>query len=126
MFQLQKGYRVALGLSVIGFYMITSWLLNVESHPGSGLKFFFCGLTGMICAYVIVLSTQYYTDYAFSPVQSISEASTTGHGTNIIVGISVGMKATFVPNIAVAIAVLTAYHLGASTGIGAESGRNAG
>jgi len=124
MFQLQKGYRVALGLSVVGFYMITSWLLNEENYPGSGLKFFFCGLTGMICAYVIVLSTQYYTDYAFRPVQSIAEASTTGHGTNIIVGISIGMKATFIPTIAVAIAVLTAYHIGASTGIG--SGHNAG
>jgi len=124
MFQLQKGYRVALGLSVVGFFIITWWLLSAEDHPGSGLKFFFCGITGMICAYVIVLSTQYYTDYAFKPVQSISEASTTGHGTNIIVGISVGMKATFIPTITVAVAVLTAYHLGASTGIG--SGHNAG
>jgi len=79
---------------------------------------------GMVCAYVIVLSTQYYTDYEYGPVQSIAEASTTGHGTNIIVGISVGMKATFIPTIAVAISVLAAYHLGASTGIGSD--RNAG
>ena len=78
----------------------------------------------MICAYIIVLSTQYYTDYEYRPVQSIAEASTTGHGTNIIVGISVGMKATLIPSITVACAVLTAYHLGASTGIG--NGRNAG
>jgi hypothetical protein len=78
----------------------------------------------MACAYVIVLSTQYYTDYAYRPVQSIAEASTTGHGTNIIVGVSVGLKATFIPTITVAIAVLSAYHLGASTGIG--DGRNAG
>merc|ERR1711862_838070 len=85
---------------------------------------FLCGVTGMGCAYVIVLSTQYYTDYAYHQVQSISEASTTGHGTNIIVGISVGMKATFIPTVTVAVAVLAAYHLGASTGIG--TGRNAG
>jgi H+-translocating diphosphatase len=121
---LQKGYTVALSLSVAGFYVITSWLLESPHHPGSGLKFFFCGIVGMLCAYIIVLSTQYYTDYAYGPVQSIAEASTTGHGTNIIVGISVGLKATFIPTITVAIAVLTAYHLGASTGIG--SGRNAG
>jgi inorganic pyrophosphatase len=122
--QLQKGYRVAISLSVIGFYIITAWLLEDPEHPGSGFKFFFCGIVGMICAYCIVLSTQYYTDYDFYPVQSISEASTTGHGTNIIVGISVGMKSTFIPTVTVAVAVLTAYHLGASTGIG--DGRNAG
>lgn len=124
MIQLQKGYRVALGLSVIGFFFITSWLLDHPDYPGSGFKFFLCGVTGMACAYIIVLSTQYYTDYEYGPVQSIAEASTTGHGTNIIVGISVGMKATFIPTIAVAVAVLAAYHLGVSTGIG--DGRNAG
>jgi len=124
MVQLQKGYRVALGLSVVGFFFITQWLLDHPDHPGSGFKFFLCGITGMVCAYIIVLSTQYYTDYAYYPVQSIAEASTTGHGTNIIVGISVGMKATFIPTITVAIAVLAAYHIGASTGIG--NGRNAG
>jgi len=124
MVQLQKGYRVALGLSVVGFYIITWWLLDDPTNPGSSFKFFLCGITGMVCAYIIVLSTQYYTDYDYRPVQSISEASTTGHGTNIIVGISVGMKATFIPTITVAVAVLAAYHLGSSTGIG--DGRNAG
>eukprot|EP00591_Stephanopyxis_turris_P008500 CAMPEP_0195517064 /NCGR_PEP_ID=MMETSP0794_2-20130614/9541_1 /TAXON_ID=515487 /ORGANISM="Stephanopyxis turris, Strain CCMP 815" /LENGTH=836 /DNA_ID=CAMNT_0040645807 /DNA_START=216 /DNA_END=2726 /DNA_ORIENTATION=+ len=128
MLQLQKGYRVALGLSVIGFYFITYFLLDIPSNDpdsmSASFKFFLCGVTGMICAYVIVLSTQYYTDYEYKPVQSIAEASTTGHGTNIIVGISVGMKATLIPTFVVAIAVLTAYHLGASTGIG--NGRNAG
>jgi len=126
MVQLQKGYRCALGLSVVGFWGITKWLLEDPNNPesGAGFKFFLCGIVGMVCAYVIVLSTQYYTDYEYGPVQSIAEASTTGHGTNIIVGISVGMKATFIPTIAVAISVLAAYHLGASTGIG--SARNAG
>lgn len=121
---LQRGYRVAMCLSVVGFWIITHWLLVDPNHPGSGLKFFLCGITGMVCAYIIVLSTQFYTDYAHRPVQSIAEASTTGHGTNIIVGVSVGMKATFIPTITVACSVLMAYHLGASTGIG--DGRNAG
>ena len=106
MVQLQKGYRVAMALAVVGFYFITYYLLEA-------FNFFLCGITGMVCAYIIVLSTQYYTDYAYKPVQSIAEASTTGHGTNIIVGVSVGMKATFIPTITVAISVLVAYHLGA-------------
>jgi len=57
-------------------------------------------------------------------VQSIAKASTTGHGTNIIVGVSVGMKATLVPTVTVAISVLVAYHLGERTNIG--DGHNAG
>ena len=122
--QMQKGYLIAISLSIGGFYIITSWLLEDPNNPGSAFKFFLCGIVGMVCAYVIVLSTQYYTDYEYSPVKSIAEASTTGHGTNIIVGISVGMKATLIPTLTVAVAVLTAYHLGESTGIG--DGRNAG
>lgn len=122
---LQKGYRVALSLSTLGLFVITRWLLDYPGSPGSSFKFFLCGLVGMACAYVIVLSTQYYTDYAYRPVQSIAEASTTGHGTNIIVGFSVGMKACFIPTVTVAVAVLTAYHLGASTNIGSNP-RNAG
>ena len=131
---LEQGYRVAMGLSIIGFFILTRWLLNpvpllgdVEDMSFFGAcstKFFFCGLVGMACAYIIVRSTQYYTDYQYAPVQSIAEASTTGHGTNIIVGVSVGMKATLIPTVTVSIAVLTAYHLGSSTGIG--SGHNAG
>lgn len=115
---------MALLLSILGFYIITRWLLDVPDLPGSGFNFFLCGVVGMACAYIIVLSTQYFTDYAHYPVQSIAEASTTGHGTNIIVGVSVGMKATFVPTITVAVAVLMAYHLGSSAGIG--EGRNSG
>eukprot|EP00557_Chaetoceros_sp_GSL56_P002987 CAMPEP_0176489578 /NCGR_PEP_ID=MMETSP0200_2-20121128/7369_1 /TAXON_ID=947934 /ORGANISM="Chaetoceros sp., Strain GSL56" /LENGTH=857 /DNA_ID=CAMNT_0017886741 /DNA_START=38 /DNA_END=2607 /DNA_ORIENTATION=- len=130
MVQLQKGYRVAMALALVGFYFITWWLLDVDdsssssSTSSSSVNFFLCGVTGMVCAYVIVLSTQYYTDYEYKPVQSIAEASTTGHGTNIIVGVSVGMRATFIPTITVAISVLVAYHLGSSTGIG--DGHNAG
>lgn len=131
MLQLKRGYIVALSLSIIGFWIITKLLLEIPeiseisgNYFSTSASFFLCGLVGMLCAYIIVLSTQYYTDYAHYPVRSIAEASTTGHGTNIIVGIAVGMKSTFVPTITVAIAVLTAYHLGASTGIG--DGRNAG
>uniref|UniRef100_A0A7S1BBD8 H(+)-exporting diphosphatase n=1 Tax=Corethron hystrix TaxID=216773 RepID=A0A7S1BBD8_9STRA len=121
---LTKGYRAALVLAVAGFYIITSSLLHNPEFSDASFKYFLCGITGIACAFVIVCSTQYYTDYEYSPVQSIAEASTTGHGTNIIVGISVGMKATLIPTVAVAFAVLTAYHLGSSTGIG--DGHNAG
>jgi inorganic pyrophosphatase len=121
---LQKGYRLAVGLSIAGFLIITRWLLATSDNPGAWFKWFSCGLTGMACAYGIVQSTQYYTDYEYSPVQSIAEASTTGHGTNIIVGVAVGMKSTMIPTVIISISVLTAFHLGQSTGLG--EGHNAG
>ncbi|CAN0144797.1 unnamed protein product, partial [Laminaria digitata] len=67
---------------------------------------------------------QYYTDYVYAPVRSIAEASTTGHGTNIITGVAVGMKSTVIPCVTVSVAVISAFHLGKSSGVG--EGRNAG
>jgi inorganic pyrophosphatase len=55
---LQKGYRLAVGLSIVGFFVITWWLLSAADAPGVWFNFFLCGLTGMICAYGIVQSTQ--------------------------------------------------------------------
>ncbi|GMH59307.1 hypothetical protein TL16_g02803, partial [Triparma laevis f. inornata] len=124
MLQLQKGYKVAVGLSIIGLLIITRWLLAVEGIPYVWFYYFLAGLTGMACAYGIVLSTQYYTDYAYAPVKSIAEASTTGHGTNIITGVAVGMRSTFIPTIIISISVLVAYHLGKNSGL--PDGRDAG
>jgi len=78
----------------------------------------------MITSYVFVATTNYYTDYKYSPVQEIAAASTTGHGTNIITGISLGLKATAIPSLAASLAVVTTFHLGRTSGLGA--GRNAG
>lgn len=67
---------------------------------------------------------QYYTDYVYAPVRSIAEASTTGHGTNIITGVAVGMKSTVIPCVTVSVAVIAAYHLGKTSGVG--DGHSAG
>ena len=63
--------------------------------------------------YVFILSTQYYTNYEYQPVRDIAQASLTGHGTNIITGVAVGMKSTVVPVITVSCAVLITYYLSA-------------
>jgi inorganic pyrophosphatase len=64
-----------------------------------------------------VLITQYYTDFNFTPVQRIAEASKTGHGTNVIAGMAVGMESTFLPAICISIALIAAYYMGLQTGI---------
>uniref|UniRef100_M4BX10 H(+)-exporting diphosphatase n=1 Tax=Hyaloperonospora arabidopsidis (strain Emoy2) TaxID=559515 RepID=M4BX10_HYAAE len=123
---LQTGYNVSLALALVGFGFTTRWLLYTPECPTAWINFFLCGVVGMLTAYVFVKSTQYYTDYAYPPVRSIAKASTTGHGTNIITGVAVGMKSTVVPTLMVCVAVISAYHLGASSGIGGQGNRHAG
>lgn len=123
---MQRGYNISLGLALTAFFFTTRWLLYSDRHPEAWFHFFLCGVVGMLTAYVFVKSTQYYTDYAYYPVRSIAKASTTGHGTNIITGVAVGMKSTVVPTLMVSVAVISAYHLGASSGIGGPANRHAG
>ncbi|EGZ25379.1 hypothetical protein PHYSODRAFT_297061 [Phytophthora sojae] len=123
---LQTGYNVSLALALVGFAFTTRWLLYTPEYPTAWMNFFLCGVVGMLTAYVFVKSTQYYTDYAHPPVRSIAKASTTGHGTNIITGVAVGMKSTVVPTLMVSFAVISAYHLGAGSGIGGQGNRHAG
>ena len=71
----------------------------------------------MTVAYLFIEVTQYYTDYHYSPVKSIALSSRTGHATNIIAGLSVGMESTGIPILIISVGVLTAYYLGDFTGI---------
>ncbi|MEK7649621.1 MAG: sodium-translocating pyrophosphatase [Patescibacteria group bacterium] len=75
------------------------------------MEIFLSAAIGIAVALAMVVATEYYTSKKFRPVKSIAKASESGHGTNVIIGLSVGLEATFVPIIIIVAGMLGAYAL---------------
>jgi K(+)-stimulated pyrophosphate-energized sodium pump len=112
MWALYKGVIASAVLAAIAFYPITMAMMGER-----GMDLFLCTLIGLALTGVIVYITEYYTGTQFAPVQHVAAASQTGHGTNIIAGLGVSMKATAWPVLAVCAAIWGAYALGDLYGI---------
>lgn len=111
-----KGFAVTGILSAIAFYPITKMLME-NNGLYSVMNLFWCAIIGLAVTGLITIITEYYTAKNFSPVKDIAAASTTGHGTNIIKGLAVGMQSTAAPVLVIVIAILSAYHLAGLYGI---------
>ena len=123
---MMKGYRVSvlLGkffiLGIIGIFAITYFYLNpgtTKDTQNAWLYYAGCALIGLFDSYLFINITQYYTDYNYPPVKSIALSSNTGHATNIITGLSVGLESTFLPTIVISISVIASYNLGVASNI---------
>ncbi|KAI4326199.1 hypothetical protein MLD38_031537 [Melastoma candidum] len=123
---LQKGYSVSIVLAVIAFVASTRWMLYTEQAPSAWLNFALCGLVGIMTAYVFVWITKYYTDYKHGPVRALALSSSTGHGTNIIAGVSLGLESTALPVLVISVSIISAFWLGQTSGLLDESGHPTG
>jgi K(+)-stimulated pyrophosphate-energized sodium pump len=122
MFALYKGLIASGVLSAIAFYFITAKLFpegltTADGVTYSSMYLYFASLIGLVVTGLMVVITEYYTSTSFQPVKDIAQSSTTGHGTNVITGLAVSMKATALPVIVIAVAIGGAYALGGLYGI---------
>jgi K(+)-stimulated pyrophosphate-energized sodium pump len=115
---LYKGLWATTLLSIVGLAVATWATIGFgdigESATGimiNGLDLFICGVIGLVVTGLIVWITEYYTGIGFRPVRSISQASVTGHGTNVIQGLAVSLEATALPTIVIVGGIISTFQL---------------
>jgi K(+)-stimulated pyrophosphate-energized sodium pump len=112
---LYKSVIVATVLSALGFIPVT---MAFDGGRFSFTDLYVSAIVGLVVTFLLVAITEFYTGSRWEPVKSISRASQTGHATNIIEGLAVGMQATALPVVVIAAGILVAHHFAGLYGIG--------
>ncbi len=110
-----KGLAVSVLLSAVSFYPLISKMMAGQNV--SAMNLYLCTLIGLVITALMFVITEYYTDKKYSPVKSIAKASETGHGTNIIRGLGIGMEATAYPVLIIAAGTIASFYLAGIYGV---------
>ena len=117
---LYKGMFGSAIISAIAFFFavqnMVPGLTLVGGKQVSPMNIFLSTLVGLVLTVVIVIITEYYTG-KYGPVKSVANASTTGHGTNVIAGLAVSMQSTAAPVLVICLAIGLAHHFAGLYGI---------
>jgi len=107
---LYKGLLASSAIALIAFYFVTKHLMT-----GNGIynfvNIYLAAFIGIIITAGMVVITEYYTSQKFRPVKEIAKASKTGHGTNIIMGLAMGMESTALPVMLIVVGLLSSFML---------------
>ena len=115
---LYKGLISSGVIASIAFYFVTVQMFPAGNPTGySATNIFISALVGLVVTGAIFWITEYYTSTEYAPVQHIAQASTTGHGTNVIAGLGVSMKSTAAPVIVIAAGIIVAFQCAGVYGI---------
>ena len=108
-------------ITAVASYFIVMWMLpstlNLRGYEFSSINVFYAILVGLVVGTIMSIVTEYYTAMGKAPVNSIIQQSSTGHATNIIAGLSVGMKSTVIPILVLAGGIMSSYYFAGLYGV---------
>ncbi|MCL5004061.1 MAG: sodium-translocating pyrophosphatase [Patescibacteria group bacterium] len=109
---LYRGLLASVAIAAILFYPTVKFVAVANTN-----EIYLCSLIGLAVTMLLVFITDFYTAKKYGSVKEIAQASTSGHGTNIIAGLSVSMKSTFLPVMVLSLAALASYSLFGTYGV---------
>lgn len=108
-------------ITAIASFFIVKWMLpatlSLRGYEFSSINVYYAIIVGLVVGTIMSMVTEYFTAMGKGPVNSIIQQSSTGHATNIIAGLSVGMKSTVIPILVLAAGIMTSYHFAGLYGV---------